>query len=128
MTLNAGSLPIGAIVNLDNTATATGLASLTVAGTPFDDVFRIVSTVVQTTITGGPGDNSFVLPATEPSSSPTLDGGEGSDAYLVAFGALDSPATISDTGTSGTDQLDTDRRRAAASRSHRRRSRAVARS
>jgi len=108
LTLNASSLPNGAVVNLDNTATATGLASLMVAGSPFDDVFRIVSTVVPTTITGGPGDDSFVLLATEPSSSPTLDGSEGSDAYLVAFGALSSPATVSDTGTSGTDQLDAD--------------------
>ena len=108
VTLNASALPNSAAVNLGNSATATGLASLTVAGSAFDDVFRIVSTVVPTTITGGPGNDSFALSATEPGSSPTLDGREGSDAYLVAFGALDAPATISDTGAAGTDQLDSE--------------------
>jgi hypothetical protein len=128
-TLNASALPNSAAINLDNTATATGLASLTVAGSAFDDVFRIVSTVVPTTITGGPGNDSFVLSATQPGSSPTLDGGEGSDAYLVAFGALDAPATISDTGAGGTDQLDSDPSPCASvTRSHPRRSPAAARS
>jgi hypothetical protein len=53
---------------------------------------------------GGAGADTFKLQAGG-SVSGTIDGGGGSDSYVVPFGALAVPLTIADSGTTGTDSL-----------------------
>jgi Ca2+-binding RTX toxin-like protein len=57
-----------------------------------------------TTILGGPGDDTIIINATT-GNGVVVDGGDGSDTYIVAAGSLAGPVSITDTGTTGTDTL-----------------------
>ena len=103
VTINAGTSEIG--VNLDNTVNATGMASLTVNGSPLDDTFRVASTTTPTTVNGANGNDTYLLSGSGAASSPTLDGADGSDRYFATFGALSSPGVVNDTGVVGVDEL-----------------------
>jgi hypothetical protein len=103
VTINAGTSEIG--VNLDNTVNATGMASLTVNGSPLDDTFRVASTTTPTAVNGANGNDTYLLSGSGAASSPTLDGADGSDRYFATFGALSSPGVVNDTGVVGVDEL-----------------------
>ena len=68
VTINAGSTQVG--VNLDNSVSATGMASLTVNGTPLDDTFRVTSTTAPTTVNGANGNDTYLLSGTGPAAAP----------------------------------------------------------
>jgi Ca2+-binding RTX toxin-like protein len=59
--------------------------------------------VGDTTILGGPGDDTIIVADT--SGVVTVDGGDGSDTIIVQFGNITGPVTVRDTGTTGSDTL-----------------------
>src|SRR5205823_4032912 len=58
---------------------------------------------LNTTLLGGPGNDTIMIAST--AGSVTVDGGDGSDTYVVAAGSLAGPVAITDSGTTGTDSL-----------------------
>jgi hypothetical protein len=57
-----------------------------------------------TNLFGGPGDDTIIIDATF-GNGVVVDGGEGSDSYVVMFGNLAGPVTVADSGTTGVDSL-----------------------
>lgn len=84
------------------TITYTGIESVTVDGGAGDDT--ITDPGENTTILGGEGDDTIIINATF-GNGVVVDGGEGSDAYVVQFGSLAGPVTVADSGTTGSDSL-----------------------
>lgn len=54
-------------------------------------------------ILGGPGDDTIIIADT--TGPVTVDGGDGSDTYIIQAGNLHGPVTINDTGTTGTNNV-----------------------
>jgi Ca2+-binding RTX toxin-like protein len=65
----------------------------------------IIDPGANTTLLGGPGDDTIVIDATT-GSGVIADGGPGSDTYVIPFGNLLGPVAIADSGTTGTDRLE----------------------
>jgi hypothetical protein len=109
-TAAAVTLQAGDLVNVPAGATARAAAALTLV-TGFNDNdgiggMTLAGTLIGSPIAllGGPGNDTFTIIGT--TTGPlTLDGRNGSDTYLITFGALGGPVTINDTGTTGTDRV-----------------------
>jgi hypothetical protein len=80
-----------------------GMETKNVFGNDGDDT--ILDPGEDTHIFGGPGNDSITIDATA-GTGVTVDGGDGSDSYVVQFGNLDGPVVIQDTGLTGTDSVE----------------------
>ncbi|HMC12390.1 MAG TPA: hypothetical protein VKH44_13915, partial [Pirellulaceae bacterium] len=95
------------IVKLDGVVKVlfTGINHVTIDGAAGND--RIIDPGYDTTILGGPGDDTITINATT-GTGVNVDGGSGSDAYIIGgglIGDLAGPVTIADTGATGADSV-----------------------
>ena len=79
-----------------------GIESLTIHGEAGNDT--IIDPGRDTYLFGDAGDDTFLINATS-GSGVTVDGGDGSDTYIIGGGTLAGPVTLLDSGTSGTDRV-----------------------
>jgi Ca2+-binding RTX toxin-like protein len=80
-----------------------GFESVTLNAAAGNDTIHDPGT--NTTILGGPGDDTILVTATLAGGPVTIDGEDGSDSVIIMLGSLAGPVTVIDSGASGTDTL-----------------------
>jgi uncharacterized delta-60 repeat protein len=94
--------PSGSSGPILEAVTFSGMEHVTLNGAAGNDTFHDPGQ--DTTILGGAGDDTIYIDGTT-GNGVIVDGGDGSDTYIVSTGALGGPVAIADTGATGTDTL-----------------------
>lgn len=86
----------------EETVYFSGIEHVTLKGEEGDDYFNDPGT--DTTILGGPGDDTIVVSATI-GNGVVVDGGEGANTYSIDLGQLQGPVTIQNSNTAASDSV-----------------------